>query len=76
MNEASSARGLCWCGCGSGTAPDSLFLPGHDRAAMNAVVQLEYGGIAQFLEAHGFGPEGRSAIRELAELRRNEPGQV
>ena len=47
-------------------------MPGHERAAEGAVVQLVYGGVPQFLAAHGFGPEARSAIKELAELRRNE----
>lgn len=72
MTDEPTPAGTCFCGCGSGTAPDKFFLPGHDRAAEAAVVRLVYGGIPEFLAAHGFGPEGRSAIRELAELRRGE----
>ena len=62
----------CWCGCGSEPKGGSFFLPGHDRAAEAAVVTLVYGSIPKFLAEHGFGPGGRSAIRELAELRRTE----
>jgi len=62
----------CWCGCGSEPKEGAFFLPGHDRAAEAAVVTLVYGGIPQFLAAHGFGPDGRSAIKDLAELRRSE----
>jgi len=65
--------GRCWCGCGSEPKGDAFFLPGHDRAAEAAVVALVYGGIPKFLAAHGFGPDARSAIRELAERRRNDP---
>jgi hypothetical protein len=64
--------GRCWCGCGNEPKEGTFFLPGHDRAAEAAVVQLVYGGIPQFLAAHGFGPDARSAIKELAELRRSE----
>ena len=47
-------------------------MPGHERAAEAAVVKLVYGDIPKFLAQHGFGPGARSAIKELAELRRNE----
>jgi hypothetical protein len=64
--------GLCWCGCGSEPKGDAFFLQGHDRAAEAAVVTLVYGNIPKFLAEHGFGPGQRSAIKELAELRRAE----
>ena len=72
MTEAPKPTGTCWCGCGSGTAADAFFLPGHERAAEAAVVRIVYGGVPAFLREHDFGPEGRSAIRELAALRRDE----
>ena len=62
----------CWCGCGNEPKSGAFFLPGHDRAAEAAVVTLTYGSIPKFLAAHGFGPDARSAIKELAELRRSE----
>jgi predicted RNase H-like nuclease len=63
---------LCWCGCGGTTSARSAFLPGHDRVAEAAVIAVEYGGVAAFLERHGFGPgpADRNARRELDELRR------
>jgi len=65
-------RDLCWCGCGGATSGRSAFLPGHDRVAEAAVIAVEYGGVAGFLERHGFGPgpADRNARRELDELRR------
>ncbi len=72
VNEAPVPGTKCWCGCGSEPKEGAFFMPGHERAAEGAVVQLVYGGVPQFLAAHGFGPEARSAIKELAELRRNE----
>ena len=72
MSQVLEPGGQCWCGCGSEPKGGSFFLPGHDRAAEAAVVTLLYGSIPKFLAAHGFGPDGRSAIKELAELRRNE----
>ena len=71
-DEELEPNGTCWCGCGSGAAPGAFFLPGHERAAEGAVVRLVYGGVPQFLMAHGFGPGGRSAIKELAALQRGE----
>ena len=72
MENTPSPTGQCFCGCGSGTKPGAHFLPGHERAAEAAVVTLIYGDIPSFLARHGFGPDARSAIRELAELRRKE----
>ncbi len=72
MTDEIEPNGECWCGCSSGTKPGAFFLPGHERAAEAAVVTLIYGGIPNFLREHGFGPGQRSAIKELAELRRSE----
>ena len=53
--------GTCWCGCGAATPTRSLFLPGHDRVAESSVIRAEYGTVADFLAAHGYGPNGKSA---------------
>ena len=53
--------GKCWCGCGETTGTDRFFRPGHDRKAETRVIKQEYGGIPEFLEAHGYGPDGRTA---------------
>lgn len=75
MTKQLEPTGECWCGCGSGAAPGSFFLPNHERAAEAAVVRVLYGDIPNFLAENGFGPGGRSAIKELAELQRQQkPG--
>jgi hypothetical protein len=51
--------GSCWCGCGEATEQTSFFMPGHDKRAEARVVKEVYGGVAEFLAAHGYGPEGR-----------------
>jgi hypothetical protein len=61
--------GLCWCGCGAEISLGSFFAPGHDKAAEAAVILMHYGGVAEFLVAHGFGPEGRNPRRELERWR-------
>lgn len=61
--------GTCWCGCGKETAPNSYFLQGHDKAAVAAVVELEYGSAMGFLLAHGFGPGGKN-LHSLLERKR------
>lgn len=55
--------GWCWCGCGREVRLGSFFAPGHDRKAVTAVLEAEYGGAAQFLAAHGYGPQGRKRLR-------------
>ena len=65
--------GECWCGCRGKREPGdkrepkeqepkigSFFLPGHDKYAESAVIKMKYGGIPNFLVAHGFGPEGQN----------------
>jgi hypothetical protein len=51
--------GQCWCGCGETTPPTSFFAQGHDKRAEARVVKEIYGGVAEFLTAHGYGPDGR-----------------
>jgi hypothetical protein len=61
--------GECWCGCGTETPIGSFFAAGHDKVAESAVILLEYGGVADFLVRHGFGPLGRNARQELDAFR-------
>ena len=53
--------GICWCGCGASCGRDSFFKAGHDRIAEAALVKAEYGSVALFLNAHGYGPGGKNA---------------
>jgi hypothetical protein len=53
--------GECWCGCGQPTSPGSFFVQTHDRKAESAVIKAEYGSIADFLAAHGYGPGAKKA---------------
>lgn len=62
--------GDCWDGCGEQTGRGSFFLPGHDRRAETAVIKVEYGGVAEFLDAMGYGPGGKNPVKTLAEFRR------
>jgi hypothetical protein len=54
--------GRCWCGCGEETERTSLFVSGHDKRAEARVVKEHYGSVAEFLVAHGYGPNGRDAV--------------
>jgi hypothetical protein len=67
--------GECWCGCGADTGQGYFFMPGHDKRAESAVILVEYGGVAEFLFRHGFGPDGRNAQDELKRWRENG-GQI
>ena len=51
--------GSCYCGCGGRT--NAYFVATHDRIAESFVIKMEYGSIAAFLVAHGYGPTGRMA---------------
>ena len=64
--------GRCYCGCLQQTKGRSFFVPGHDRKAETAVIRLEYGGVAEFLVKHGYGPGGKNAAEELEKLRERE----
>lgn len=57
-------NGECWCGCGEETDNYSFFVSGHDRRAESNVIAIEYGSVAQFVHAHGFGPGKRNSMRE------------
>lgn len=49
--------GKCFCGCGADTKPTAFFVPTHDRTAESRVIKEEYGSIADFVLAHGYGPD-------------------
>ena len=55
------STGECWCGCGEGTTQGKFFVSGHDRRAEAAVIKAEYGDVAEFIVAHGYGP-GRKKL--------------
>jgi hypothetical protein len=61
--------GQCWCGCGDEAKIGRFFLPGHDKAAESAVIELLYGGVAEFIVEQGFGPGKRNPREELAASR-------
>lgn len=56
----------CWCGCQQVVDQDRHFVVGHDKRAEAAVIQLEYGTVAKFVEDHGYGPEGRNIQEAMA----------
>lgn len=62
--------GECWDGCGEQTARGSFFLQGHDRRAETAVIKVEYGGVAEFLDAMGYAPGGKNPVKAFAEWQR------
>lgn len=61
MSEKVTPSGTCWCGCGGRCGPTSFFQPGHDSIAQAAVLKTEYGDVASFLAAHGYGLGAKSA---------------
>lgn len=61
--------GDCWCGCGEETTRGAFFRPGHDKIAESAVIAVDYGGVAELLQRHGYGPGGRNAREELERWR-------
>jgi hypothetical protein len=72
--------GECWCGCGESTSEGNFFLPGHDKVAESAVINIEYGSVASFLLEHDYGPAGRTRVTssrtggEVEERPVDEPG--
>lgn len=67
-------NGYCLCGCGSETKLGSFFIQSHDRRAEAAVIRLEYGNLARFLDEHGYGnePGKKNAMEELEKLKERE----
>ncbi len=58
-------QGVCWCGCGTEVPARSFFVPGHDKVAESKVIRAEYGTVADFLAAHGFGPGGKNPLEAV-----------
>jgi hypothetical protein len=50
---------------GEETGAQRFFAPGHDRRAEAALIRLEYGDVAGFLEEHGYGPGGKNLMQEF-----------
>lgn len=46
--------GRCWCGCGAETGVGSFFRAGHDKVAESMAMLVKYGGVPEFLAAHGY----------------------
>lgn len=46
----------CWCGCGKPTAEWRDFIAGHQTRAADMLITMLYGGIRQFVETMGYGP--------------------
>ena len=69
MSNRILPTGQCWCGCGEDAARGSFFLPGHDKKAESAVILVEYGGVPEFLQRHGYGPGGKEPMVVLKKWR-------
>ncbi len=65
MVSGQRPTGTCWCGCGEDTGSRRFFAPGHDRRAEAALIRLEYGSVAGFLEEHGYGPGGKNLMEAV-----------
>ncbi len=61
----------CLCGCGRKTSGE-FASGGCDQFARTAVIGLEYGNTARFLERHGYGRGGRNLRDE--DKRRGQSG--
>jgi hypothetical protein len=61
--------GSCWCGCGGDTGRGSFFLSGHDKVAESAAILMEYGGVPECLDKHGYAPGGKHPRQCLEEWR-------
>ena len=66
--SVSPPSGECWCGCSDTPSEGKHFVANHDRTAEAAVIKVEYGSIAAFLQAHGYGPGCKNAIEERKRL--------
>lgn len=60
-------KGVCWCGCGAEVPSQSFWVPGYDKFAESWVITAEYGSVADFLNADGFGPGARNTREEYAQ---------
>ncbi len=60
MTDRLIPNGICWCGCGRDAGRGSFFLQGHDKYAEAGVILMKYGGVAQLITHHGYGPNGKN----------------
>lgn len=66
-------NGFCWCRCGGKVhsnksgKPSAYFLPGHDRTAVQKVINKKYGSTVEFLMAHGHKPPSKSTAQPATE---------
>lgn len=51
--------GKCLCSCGADVT--KYFAPGHEQRAILSVVHGEFGGVLEFLKAHGYPRRARRA---------------
>ena len=56
--------GKCFCGCGQVAKPGRYFVATHDRKAETKVIKDQYGSIADFVVAHGYGPDHPNGGRQ------------
>lgn len=69
MSHRILRTGQCRCGCGEEVARGSFFLPRHNKKEESAVILVEYGGIPEFLDKHGYGPGVKNPVEILNDLR-------
>lgn len=67
--------GECWCGCGKEVGLGSFFAPGHDKWAEGYVTRKKYGSVAAYIDAHGYGPNGKNAREESSAGQQTDPSQ-
>lgn len=64
MSKRLLPTGECWCGCGKTVGLGSFFAQGHDKRAEGMLILLEYGGVAEFLNRHGYGSDRKNLLDE------------
>lgn len=69
MSDCLIPTGICWWGCGEEALPGSFVKAGHNKTAESGVIMAEYGGVPEFLRAHGFGPRSKNTHQALEEWR-------
>lgn len=64
--------GECYCGCGTKIPRTRFFVATHDRKAESMLIKMRYGGIADFVAQHGYGPGRKNLTDEFADFDRQE----
>ena len=62
-------NGFCWCGCETAVGKDRFFSAGHDKFAEGHVTLTQYGSVAAYIAAHGYGPGGKNARLEANQIK-------